>query len=207
MVGKSTQAQTRFSPPNMAAPFSLVTIPTTTLRERSGEIEISQASAPKMQRFFDDLIVTMYEANGIGIAATQIGKNMRIYVVGKKALPRRPKLSTGTIDPDQDLVLINASFERLSKKTDWDTEGCLSVPEVYGTVKRYRDIVIRGTDRHGNELEFEAHGFFARVIQHETDHTNGILFIDRAKDINTIDSEGADARLELVRGQAVYRLV
>ena len=82
---------------------------------------------------------------------------------------------------------MNPVWTKTSIRKDWDTEGCLSVPKTYGKVKRYKHIMVKALDKDGNELNFEAHNFFARVIQHEVDHLDGILFIDKAKDIYEID--------------------
>ncbi|MBT4153283.1 MAG: peptide deformylase [Candidatus Magasanikbacteria bacterium] len=152
------------------------------LRKRSQEIDQKIIASPDMQQFFDNMIATMHADDGIGIAAPQIGKQLRAFSVGIEAL-KRFKVYTGSLPVDQELVLINPVWEKTTKKTLWDTEGCLSVPNTYGKVKRFGSIRVSALKRDGEKIEFEAKGYFARVIQHETDHLDGILFIDKAVDI------------------------
>ncbi len=160
--------------------LNIVTHPTESLRERSVELDHDLIIDEKTQSFIDDMIPTMYDDDGIGLAAPQVGNNIRICVIGKEAIKLDPKTD---VELGQDIVLINPIWEKTSRKKDWDTEGCLSVPKTFGKVRRYRDVQVDALDRHGNPISFEAHGFFARVIQHEVDHLDGVLFIDKAKDI------------------------
>ncbi len=155
----------------------IVTIPTPSLRERSKEVTRDFVLQSDTQEFIQNLIVTMYADDGIGIASPQVGKNIRICIVGREATPEKK----------HDLVLINPVWTKTSRKTEWDTEGCLSVPKVYGKVKRYTTIQVEALDEQGNPISFEAKKFFARVIQHEVDHLDGILFIDKAKDTYTAE--------------------
>ncbi|KKW42021.1 MAG: Peptide deformylase [Candidatus Magasanikbacteria bacterium GW2011_GWA2_56_11] len=167
----------------------IVTIPAPSLRERSREIDRRFVLLPETQRFIAALIPAMYHYDGIGLAAPQAGNNIRVCVIGKYALHRdeRPGDDNQETTDETDLVLVNPSYRRLSKKTTADTEGCLSVPGYYGTVKRHKDILVTALTQQGETIEFEAHNFFARVIQHEVDHLDGILFIDRAKDIYEVE--------------------
>ena len=123
------------------------------------------------------MIPTMYGDDGIGLAAPQVANNIRICIIGKQA-----DKSLGS-----DLVLVNPVWTKNNKKTNIDDEGCLSVPGKFGKVKRYTDIHVDAWDRHGNPLSFDAKQFFARVVQHEVDHLDGILFIDKATDIYEVD--------------------
>ncbi len=157
--------------------YKIVTIPTPTLRDRSKEVTRDFVLLPETQQFIQDLVMTMYADDGIGIAAPQVGNNIRICIIGKEATP----------DKKHDLVLINPTWEKTSRKTDWDTEGCLSVPKTYGKVKRFTTIHVEALDTQGNPLSFDAKKFFARVIQHEVDHLDGVLFIDKAKDTYTVE--------------------
>lgn len=152
--------------------YKIITIPTKSLRERSKEVTREFVLQPDTQEFIKNLIATMYADDGIGIAAPQVGNNIRICIIGKAATPQKK----------QDLILVNPVWTKLSRKTEWDTEGCLSVPKIYGKVKRYTTIEVQALDENGNKIQFEAKKFFARVIQHEVDHLDGILFIDKAKD-------------------------
>jgi len=155
----------------------IVTIPTPSLRDRSKEVTRDFVLQADTQEFIKNLIITMYADDGIGIASPQVGKNIRICIVGREATP----------DKKQDLVLVNPVWSKTSRKTEWDTEGCLSVPKVYGKVKRYTNIHVDALDAQGNPISFEAKKFFARVIQHEVDHLDGVLFIDKAKDTYEVD--------------------
>jgi peptide deformylase len=156
----------------------IVTIPADSLRIRSQEVDRKLLLSDDMQDFIDAMIPTMYDDDGIGLAAPQVAKNVRICVVGKEA----------DASLSHDLVLVNPTWERTSRKKGWDTEGCLSVPNVYGKVQRFRDIHVKALDRDGNMISFDARKYFARVIQHEVDHLDGILFIDKAKDTYEVDA-------------------
>ena len=127
----------------------------------------------------------MYSDDGIGLAAPQIGQNIRICIIGKDAIKMDKK--TNITKKSEDIVLINPVWQKTSRKQNWDTEGCLSVPKTYGKVKRYNHIEINAFDKNGEKINFTANGFFARVIQHEVDHLDGILFIDKAKDIYNVE--------------------
>jgi peptide deformylase len=112
----------------------------------------------------DDMYETMVAHDGVGIAAPQIGKNLRIAVV--------------EVDEGDKFELINP--EIIEKKgEDIDVEGCLSIPHVYGTVKRAEEVTVRYFDREGDEIEVTASGYLARAFQHEIDHLEGILFIEK----------------------------
>lgn len=160
----------------------ILALPTESLRQRSAEVERSVLLSDDVQRLIDEMIPTMYEGDGIGLAAPQVGQGIQIFTVGKEAL-KKYNVIEGIIDSGNDLVIVNPQWRKLSRKTGWDTEGCLSVPKTFGKVKRYRDIHVDAIDRQGRALSFDAHDYFARVVQHEVDHLNGILFIDKAKGV------------------------
>lgn len=155
----------------------IVKLPTPSLRERSREITREELLSPEIQQLMIDMVPTMYGDDGIGLAAPQVGRNIRVCIVGREADKSLLR----------DLVLVNPVWERNSNKTTVDVEGCLSVPKKFGKVKRYTDITVKAWDEHGNPLSFVAKKFFARVIQHEVDHLDGILFIDKAVDIFTAE--------------------
>lgn len=159
--------------------LTIVTLPTPSLRERSREVTRELLASPEIQQIIQDMIPTMYGDDGIGLAAPQVGKNVRICIVGKEA----------DKNLKADLVLVNPTWTKNSKKTKTDFEGCLSVPKKFGKVKRYTNIHVDAWDVVGKPLSFDAKDFFARVIQHEVDHLDGILFIDKATDIFTSDEE------------------
>jgi len=141
----------------------------------------------EIQELIPNMIETMYSAKGVGLAAPQIGKTIRITVINKDTLPRIIKMNTGKIDSSKDLVLVNPVWDRTSRKSGWDTEGCLSIPKIFGTVKRYKHIKVDAWNQSSDKISFEASNFFARVIQHEIDHLDGILFIEKGKDIYEVE--------------------
>jgi peptide deformylase len=114
----------------------------------------------------DDLFETMRAARGVGLAANQVGVARRVAVV-----------DIGEEDPPP-LVLINPVIVESDKETETDEEGCLSIPDIFGDVKRAARVVVEGLDRDGKPFRAEAHGYKARAIQHEIDHLDGILFLD-----------------------------
>jgi len=155
----------------------IVTLPAISLRRRSTEIDPEFLTTPEFKELIKNIIPTMYHDDGVGIAAPQVGYNIRLCVIGREAIPGKK----------DDLVLINPTWEKTSRKKESDLEGCLSIPKTYGKVTRYKDIAVKAWNEKCEEIKFEAHGYFARVIQHEVDHLNGILFIDKARGVYTID--------------------
>ena len=126
----------------------------------------------EVRRLVDDMIETMYAAPGIGLAATQVGAGVRVFVVD---------LSVGR-DPAQLIVMINPEFvER--EGAQLEDEGCLSVPGFNATVLRPARAVVRGLDREGNPQTVEGSGLLARAFQHEMDHLDGRVFLDRLRGI------------------------
>ncbi len=168
----------------MILPISQIPQQETQLRRMSVNLDMSLLQTKEYQTLIDDMIATMYDDDGIGLAAPQIGKNIRLFVIGKDAVTDDLTMIEGNLKKRTDIAVINPTWEKISRKTIWETEGCLSVPDMLGDVKRYRDIMVSGYDRFGKPFRCEAHNFLARVIQHETDHINGILFIDKAKNIH-----------------------
>ncbi len=127
---------------------------------------------PAVERLVDDMIETMYAAPGIGLAAPQVGEPLRIFVVD---------LSVGR-DPNTLMVLINPEFVEV-EGVQLEEEGCLSVPGFNATVVRPSRVVVRGLDRQGATQQYEGTGLLARAFQHEMDHLDGTLFVDRLRGI------------------------
>ncbi|MFA5052168.1 MAG: peptide deformylase [Patescibacteria group bacterium] len=146
--------------------LTIITHPHKTLRQRASEVKAEEI--PSLKKFIDELSVTMQTKDGVGLAATQVNILKRIIVISTK---------------DGPLPLINPVLSRKSFRKDVAEEGCLSVPGVYGLVKRHRSLVINALDRKGNPLTIKARGMFARIALHEVDHLDGVLFIDRTKKI------------------------
>jgi peptide deformylase len=134
------------------------------------------------QELIDDMIETMHQANGIGLAAVQVSAPERVIVVEVPIIPEdEDEESEGPTDTEF-FVLINPEVVRESHETEEGIEGCLSVPGWVGEVERHRAVTVEGLDRSGNEVRVKAEGLLARVFQHEIDHCQGILFIDRIED-------------------------
>ena len=147
------------------------------LRQRARPISTSDLRDPMMQTLINDMIDTMHEYSGVGLAAPQIHEDLRLFVA----------LLDGDPDGDSDaVVVVNPEIVpcRSSKAEGW--EGCLSIPDIRGRVPRYTDIVVRALDRTGKKVELELKGFPARVAQHETDHLDGILFFDRMTSMQSL---------------------
>jgi peptide deformylase len=130
-----------------------------------------------------NMIETMHAANGVGLAAQQVGEALQLTVLDISAVEDRPsslKVDGEDIDPKtaMPLVLINPEIE-LRGETEVGVEGCLSFPEITGNIERAKSVVVRAQNLESEIIQFEASGFLARAIQHEGDHLNGILFIDR----------------------------
>jgi peptide deformylase len=130
-----------------------------------------------------NMIETMHAANGVGLAAQQVGEPLQLTVLDVSLVEDRPstlKLDGKDVDPKSamPLVLINPEVE-LRGATEVGVEGCLSFPEITGDIERAKSVILRAQTLEGGIVEIEAGGFLARAIQHEGDHLNGILFIDR----------------------------
>lgn len=140
--------------------------------------EVTDVAAPALKDLIGDMRDTMAVLQGAGLAAPQIGVPLRVVIFGVSANPRYPQAETVP-----DTVLINPVIEPLGDDMEEAWEGCLSVPGMRGLVPRYRRIRYRGIDQDGRALEREAHGFHARVVQHECDHLDGILYPLRVRDL------------------------
>ena len=130
---------------------------------------------PELQRLVDEMIETMREAGGVGLAAPQVGVPLRVFVA---------ELPEDEEDPQSGrvYVLVNPKIIKASLEEVEGEEGCLSIPGIYGDVWRAEEVVVRAQDVNGKEIRLRAKGFLARIFQHEIDHLNGILFIDRVQD-------------------------
>ena len=137
----------------------------------------------RIRELAQDMIETMHAAHGIGLAAQQVGEPLQLTVLDVSQVEDRPstmKLNGENVDPKNvmPIVLINPEITSGSQ-TELGLEGCLSFPEITGDIERSISATVRAEDLDGNEIEIEATGLLARAIQHEVDHLNGILFIDR----------------------------
>jgi peptide deformylase len=130
-----------------------------------------------------NMIETMHAANGVGLAAQQVGEALQLTVLDVSQVEDRPstmKLNREDVDPKtvMPVVLINPEIE-IGAATETGTEGCLSFPEITGQIERAKSIIVRAQTVEGDTIAIQASGLLARAIQHEVDHLNGILFIDR----------------------------
>jgi len=151
------------------------------LRERSREVTPDELATPAVQQLIDDLIDTMHAANGAGIAAPQIGELLRIATIEVTSNPRYPYKP-----PIPLTVVVNPVIEPLDEETVEINEGCLSVPNMRGTVSRFVNVRVRYLDRLGNEHDEVKRGLTAGTFQHECDHLDGVLFLDRVTDTRTL---------------------
>jgi peptide deformylase len=158
------------------------------LRTRARAIDAGEVKSARIQQLIDDMLETMNEYQGVGLAAPQVHEGIRLFVAG--FAPSRPRPG-GDPEGEEDegvplMTLINPEITTIGDEIDEDWEGCLSIPEIRGKVPRARDIIVRAMDRRGKRTEIRASGFTARVIQHETDHLDGILFFDRMKGFQSL---------------------
>ncbi|PIQ63309.1 MAG: peptide deformylase [Bacteroidetes bacterium CG12_big_fil_rev_8_21_14_0_65_60_17] len=136
-----------------------------------------EADSPEFQQLVDDMLETMYAAQGIGLAAPQIGRTERLFVVDVSHMEQDIRDAGGEMPP-QPMVFVNADLAEASEsETDFE-EGCLSIPDVHETVIRPERIHLRYRDRSFKEHTEQFNGILARVIQHEYDHVDGVLFVD-----------------------------
>ena len=152
-----------------------------TLRERSREVTPAELESEEMQQLIDDLIETMHAANGAGIAAPQVGELVRIATIEVTHNPRYPYKP-----PIPLTVVINPVVEALDDELVEINEGCLSVPDMRGNVMRHVNVRVRYLDRHGNDHDEIKRGLTAGTFQHELDHLDGLLFLDRVHDTRSL---------------------
>jgi peptide deformylase len=159
----------------------VVTHPNEVLRRKARNVT---EFGPDIQNLIDDMVETMREAPGVGLAAPQVDVSLRVITVefGDEEDPDVPtKL----------YIVVNPEIIRPSRKTGVGTEGCLSIPGFVGDVERPETVNIKGLNRFGKPVRIKAEGWLARIFQHEVDHLNGILFIDLAEKIYQLEDEAA----------------
>jgi len=152
------------------------------LRQRSARVSPAELASAPFQQFIDDMIQTMHDGDGVGLAANQVHALKRVFLVEVKSPnPRYPD------QPGVPLtVIVNPEISEHSAELEDDWEGCLSIPDLRGRVPRWRSLRLTGLDRAGHAISLDANRFFARVIQHELDHLDGIVFLDRMRDFTTL---------------------
>jgi peptide deformylase len=160
---------------------NIVTLPEPVLRRKARKVT---DFGPELQTLIDDMVETMREAPGVGLAAPQVDVPLRVIVVefgSEEDEDVPPKLYT----------VVNPEITRAAKETEIGTEGCLSIPGFVGDVDRPLGVTIKGLNRHGKPMRIKAHGWLARIFQHEIDHLDGILFPDRAEKVWKLEEETA----------------
>jgi peptide deformylase len=159
----------------------IATIGHPVLRERAREVTPSELADASTQQLIDDLVATMRDANGAGLAANQVHVPMRICAIEVAENPRYPYMPSWPLT-----ILVNPVLEPSTRETFLNFEGCLSVPNLRGQVPRFTGASIRALDRHGSQLDFVVLGLTAGTFQHELDHLDGTLFVDRVVDTRTL---------------------
>jgi len=151
------------------------------LRHKSAPLDPDMLRDSGVQRFIDDMVETMREYNGAGLAANQVHTPVQIAVLEVHGNPRYPDAADIPLT-----VLINPVVTPLTEEMEEDWEGCLSVPDMRGRVPRYTSARLECLDREGNAVDMVVKDFHARVVQHETDHLHGIVYVDRMRDLSTL---------------------
>ncbi|MDP9017230.1 MAG: peptide deformylase [Candidatus Eremiobacteraeota bacterium] len=150
-----------------------------TLRKIAKKVKPEELDDPLFQQLIDDMFVTMYEAPGIGLAAPQIDVSKRLFTID---------LQDEGDESHGPFVIINPKFVETRGEME-SLEGCLSVPGFVGEITRYEFVAVSGLDRNGRKIRLEGDGLFARCLQHEIDHLNGVLYIDKAKNMRPAQTE------------------
>src|SRR5262245_45503856 len=151
------------------------------LRQPAQPVPPETIGSPAIQRLIDDMIETMREYDGAGLAGNQVHALKQIAVIEVLGNPRYPDAPHIPL-----MVVINPRVTVLDETQQEDWEGCLSVPDMRGVVPRHTSVRLECLDRDGQRVNLMAKDFFARVIQHETDHLNGIVYLDRMRDLSTL---------------------
>lgn len=152
----------------------IVSIPDKMLRQKTRPVTRFDAD---LQRLIDDMVETLREANGVGLAAPQVGQPIQLAVI--LTLPEEDDEGNEIEDTRELFVIINPEIFWRSKETTKGIEGCLSIPGYLGEVERHESVRVRGLDRHGRKLRLRLYDWTARIFQHEIDHLNGELYIDK----------------------------
>jgi peptide deformylase len=151
------------------------------LRKVAAPVPVKEIRSSEIQRLIDDMVETMREYSGAGLAATQVHVSRQICVIEVSGNPRYPDAPSIPLT-----ILINPVVTPLTAEMEDGWEGCLSIPDMRGMVPRYTAVRLEAYDRAGGKLDVVAKEFFARVVQHEADHLNGIVYVDRMKDLSTL---------------------
>ena len=152
----------------MSDTYPIVTYKTPSIRERSVEVLVDEITTKEFQDYLDKLIRTMHVEDGIGVASPQVGINKRVFIAHIQS---------------KDTAFINPEVVKISEAKQITEEGCLSVPGVWGRVERAKKISIKAIDRHGRKMAMDLKNMDAIVFQHELDHLDGVLFVDKMLEV------------------------
>ena len=162
------------------------------LRKKTARFDFSKSKKKEINALIKQIREIMTEAIGIGLSANQLGLNLRLFVAQISDEPlKRDKNNKIILPPPEKMkfyAIFNPEIKKFSKEKTVMEEGCLSVPGIYGDVERPEKIILVGYDKNAKKIKIKAWGLLARVFQHEVDHLNGILFIDKTKIIQKIES-------------------
>lgn len=151
------------------------------LREVARKLTREELASPKVQSFIDDLVETMHDANGAGLAANQVYEPVRICAIEVRNNPRYPYKPNFPLT-----ILVNPEVTPTTDDTFLNYEGCLSVPNLRGEVRRFTGVHVKAWDRQGNDVELDVKGLTAGTFQHEVDHLDGKVFLDRVEDTRSL---------------------
>lgn len=172
--------------------LEIVTLPEPVLRRKARKVT---DFGPELQTLIDNMVETMRAAPGVGLAAPQVAQSLRLIVVeyaeeseDENAEPAEPKLYT----------VVNPEITRTSEETVIGTEGCLSIPNILGDVERFEAITVKGQNRRGQPTTIKAKGWLARIFQHEIDHLDGIVFVDRAEKAWKVETQPGQVLIDNV---------
>jgi peptide deformylase len=164
-----------------------------TLRKVAKKVDLKELQDPLFQQLIDDMFETMYAAPGVGLAAPQINVSKRLFVMDVGEDEEHPEGGA--------YVVINPKIELQQDEVEM-TEGCLSVPGYVGEIARFNHVAVTGVDRHGDKIRLEGKGTFAQALQHEIDHLNGVLYIDKAKNVRIPQTKEEEEIAEAAAAEA-----
>jgi len=183
--------------------------PTSVLRTKAADVPVADIASPRIRKLIEAMKETLrHTPDGVGLAAPQVGESLRIFIVSEEAeeIDRAEKegwerRKTASLEkkekepyekrPWKYYVFVNPVVKKVSRKMLESAEGCLSVPKKYGLVMRHEKIIVEARDEQGKKITRGSSRFFARVMQHELDHLDGVLFVDKVKQL--IDGEKSDS--------------
>lgn len=168
--------------------LTILTPPEPVLRARAGRVRSFNSG---LQTLIDDMIETMRAAPGVGLAGPQIGEGKRVVVVEYRE-GQEESDAEQPAKPPKLYVVVNPEIARHSKEAVSGTEACLSLPGYAGEVERFEAVTVKGLNRRGEPVRIKAEGWLARIFQHEIDHLNGVLFIDRATKVWKVEEQEAE---------------